>query len=163
MLNPPDAHAPTITLRRLFDLSLLLDLDFGQGSSACTTRPVASCGIAPVGRALSRSTSNSWRRSTASRARRGRGARSHWQNLRLISSICARDARQLPQQLVGRLGSFEAIGESGFIDRARRLLPRSSIVPLRPTLTPPRRRSAGGTEAEKIHAEMRTNDPRWRA
>jgi hypothetical protein len=82
--------------------------------------------------------------------------------LRLISSLCGRDARQLPQQLVGRLGSFETIGASGFIDRARRLLlPRSSIVPLGPTLTAPRRRSAGGTEAEKIHAEMCTNDPRW--
>jgi WD40 repeat protein len=57
--------------------------------------------------------------------------------LRLISGICARDARQLPQQLIGRLAGFEAIAESGFLDRARRLLSHPSIVPLRSTLTPP--------------------------
>jgi WD40 repeat protein len=57
--------------------------------------------------------------------------------LRLISGICARDARQLPQQLIWRLAGFEAVAGSGFIDRARRLLPRPSLVLLRPTLTPP--------------------------
>ena len=57
--------------------------------------------------------------------------------LRLISGICARDPRQLLPQLIGRLAGFEAVAKSGFLDRARRLLSRPSIVPVRPTLTPP--------------------------
>ena len=57
--------------------------------------------------------------------------------LRLIGGICARDARQLLQQLAGRLASFEAIGASGFLEDARRLVPRPGIVPLKAGLTQP--------------------------
>ena len=57
--------------------------------------------------------------------------------LRLIGGICARDPRQLPIQVATRLTGFEAVEATGFIDKARPLVPRPAIVPLRPTLTAP--------------------------
>ncbi|HTR11898.1 MAG TPA: hypothetical protein VMI72_01265, partial [Roseiarcus sp.] len=57
--------------------------------------------------------------------------------LRVISGICARDPRQLPLQLAERLLSVDAIAATGFVERARRLIARPAIVPLRPSLTPP--------------------------
>ena len=59
------------------------------------------------------------------------------ETLRLVSGILARDPRQLLPQLIGRLAGFEAIAASGFLEAARRLLPRPSIVSLRPGLTAP--------------------------
>ncbi len=64
--------------------------------------------------------------------------------LRLISGICVRDPSQLPQQLIGRLAGFEAVAGSGFLDLAHWLLRHPSLVPLRPTLTPP------GPEAARL-------------
>lgn len=57
--------------------------------------------------------------------------------LRLIAGVCARDPRQLPVQLAARLAGFESVAALGLLDKARRLIPRPAIVPLRPTLTPP--------------------------
>ncbi len=57
--------------------------------------------------------------------------------LRLIAGVCTRDPRQLPVQLATRLAGFKSVAASGFLDKARRLIPRPTIVPLRPTLTPP--------------------------
>jgi len=57
--------------------------------------------------------------------------------LRLISGICARDARQLLPQLIGRLHGLEPVTVSGFLEEARRLVLRPAIVPVRPSLTPP--------------------------
>ena len=41
--------------------------------------------------------------------------------LRLISGIIARDGRQLPQQLFGRLAGIEAPGLPDFVEKARTL------------------------------------------
>ena len=57
--------------------------------------------------------------------------------LRLISGIIARDGRQLPQQLVGRLAGIEAPGLADFVEKARGLVPKSAMIPLRPNLTRP--------------------------
>jgi NB-ARC domain/TIR domain/APAF-1 helical domain len=47
--------------------------------------------------------------------------------LRLISGICTRDPRQLPQQLIGRLAGFKAIAESGSS------IGRAGSFPIRPS------------------------------
>ena len=57
--------------------------------------------------------------------------------LRLIGGVCARDPLQLLPQLIGRLAGFEVLAKSRFLDVARQILPRPSIVPVKPTLTPP--------------------------
>ena len=57
--------------------------------------------------------------------------------LRLISGIIARDGRQLPQQLVGRLSGIEAPGLAHFVEKACGLVPKSAMIPLRPNLTRP--------------------------
>ena len=57
--------------------------------------------------------------------------------LRLISGIIARDGRQLPQQLVGRLAGIEAPGLADFVEKACGLVPKSAMIPLRPNLTRP--------------------------
>jgi WD40 repeat protein len=67
--------------------------------------------------------------------------------LRLISSILARDARQLPVQLATRLAGFEAVEATGFIDKARLLFPRPALAPLWPSLTAP------GAETERFDAD----------
>jgi hypothetical protein len=58
---------------------------------------------------LSRSTSNSLPRSMASRARRGRGAKSHWQDLALNQQ----PMRARRASIVRRLGSFETMVSLG--------------------------------------------------
>ena len=57
--------------------------------------------------------------------------------LRLISGICGRDGRQLSVQLATRLAGSEVVSATGFLDKARQLIPRPAIIPLRASLTPP--------------------------
>jgi len=52
--------------------------------------------------------------------------------LRLISGICTRDRRQLLPQLVGRLAGLDAVVATGFVEEARRIVPRPAIVPIWP-------------------------------
>ena len=57
--------------------------------------------------------------------------------LQLISGICTRDPRQLPLQLAERLNGCGAIAATGFVEKARRLLPHPAIVHVSPSLNPP--------------------------
>jgi hypothetical protein len=57
--------------------------------------------------------------------------------LRLIIGICLRDEGQLLPHLIGRLADFQSVASSGFLERAKELIPRPAIVPIRPTLTAP--------------------------
>jgi WD40 repeat protein len=68
--------------------------------------------------------------------------------LRLTTGICARDPRQLPQQLIGRLGNMEVVTATSFVDRARRLIFRPALVPIRSTLTPP------GAETARLDGDL---------
>ena len=70
--------------------------------------------------------------------------------LRLISGIIARDGRQLPQQLVGRLAGIEAPGLADFVEKACGLVPKPAMIPLRPNLTRP------GAETARLEGHSRS-------
>ena len=73
--------------------------------------------------------------------------------LRLISGVCMRDERQLLPQLVGRLAGLDCIVATGFVEEARRLVPRPAIVPIRPSLTPP-----GEAETDRLEGHSGSVD-----
>ena len=67
--------------------------------------------------------------------------------LRLTTSICARDARQLLPQLVGRLMTCSDPAGPEFVALARTLINPPSLVPVRPGLIPP------GAETARLENE----------
>ncbi len=72
------------------------------------------------------------------------------QTLQLTAGICARDARQVLPQLLGRLFGFEAIAATDFLNKARRNLSPPTIITSRPSLTPP------GAEIARLEGHLGT-------
>jgi len=69
--------------------------------------------------------------------------------LQLISSICARDPRQLLPQLIGRLMDFPGVELSSFLTRARKTLRPPTLVPQHPSLT------SAGEETARLEGHRR--------
>jgi WD40 repeat protein len=57
--------------------------------------------------------------------------------LTLAAPALARDPRELAPQLLARLAPSDAVGLEGFLARIKSVLSRATLVPTRPTFTPP--------------------------